>query len=96
MTEEAAERQAFAMAIMESAFAKGVPVDMKRLEQMENDSLLIEASRYVRIPVNKVCVHIESLVTRRGYRAYVLCQVANDARTAPEFKSFNCFTNKEE
>lgn len=96
LTGEAAERQAFAMAIMESAFAIGVPVDVKRLEQMESDSLLVEVSRYVRIPINKVCVHVESLVTRRGYRAYVLCQVANDPRIAPNFKSFNCLKNKEE
>lgn len=96
LTEEVAERQAFATAIMESAFAVGIPVDVKRLEKLDSDSLLVEVSRYVRIPVNKVCVHVESLITRRGYRAYVLCQVANDARIAPNFKSFNCFTSKEE
>lgn len=96
LTEEAAERQAFAMAIMESAFAIGIPVDVKRLEQMEGDSLLIEVSRYVKIPINKVCAHVESLMTRRGYRAYILCQVANDVRIVPDFKSFNCYTNKEE
>jgi len=96
LTQEFAERQAFAMAIMESAFAIGIPVDMKRLEQMESDSLLIEISQYVRIPINKVCVYVEPLITRRGYRAYVLCQVAKDARITPDFKTFNCITNKEE
>lgn len=96
LTEEAAERQAFAMAIMESAFAIGIPVDVKRMEQMESDSLLVEASRYVRIPINKVCTYVQSLDVRRGYRAYVLCQVANDPRVMPDFKSFNCYTNKEE
>lgn len=96
LTEEEAERQAFAMAIMESAFAIGVPVDMKKLEQMKGDSLLTEVSRYVKIPINKVCRYAEPLVTRRGYRVYVLCQVANSVHVAPEFKSFNCITNKEE
>lgn len=96
LTEEEAERKAFVMAIMESAFAIGVPVDMKKLEKVQGDSLLMEASRYVKIPINKVCKHTEPLVTRRGYRVYVLCQVANDAHIPPAFKSFNCITCKEE
>lgn len=96
LTEEEAGRKAFVMAIMESAFAVGIPVDMKKLEKMQGDSLLIEGSRYVKIPINKVCQYTESLVTRRGYRAYILCQVANDVHTPPAFKSFNCITNKEE
>ena len=95
-TEEQAERQAFATALLESAFAVGVPVDMQKLERMKGDSLLIEASRYVKIPINKVCCYVEALVTRRGYRAYVLCQVAVNANVIPDFKSFNCITNKEE
>lgn len=96
LTEEDAERKAFVMAIMESAFAIGIPVDMKKLEKMQGDSLLMEVSRYVRIPINKVCQCTESLVTKRGYRVYMLCQVANDVHTPPVFKSFNCTTNKEE
>lgn len=96
LTEEEAGRKAFVMAIMESAFAIGIPVDMKKLEKVQSDSLLMEASRYVKIPINKVCQCTESLVTRRGYRVYMLCQVANDVHTPPAFKSFNCTTNKEE
>lgn len=96
LTEEEAGRRAFVMAIMESAFAIGIPVDMKKLEKVQSDSLLMEASRYVKIPINKVCQCTESLVTRRGYRVYILCQVANDVHTPPTFKSFNCTTNKEE
>ena len=68
----------------------------KKLEKLQGDSLLMETSRYVKIPINKVCQCTESLVTRRGYRVYVLCQVANDVHTLPAFKSFNCITNKEE
>lgn len=96
LTEEEAEARAFATAIMESAFAVGVPVDIKQLEQMDRESMLVMASRYVKIPINKVCSYSESLITRRGYRVYVLCQVANDARVVPKFKSFNCLLNKEE
>lgn len=96
LTEEAATKKAFAMAILESAFAIGIPVDIKKMEQMEGDSLLIEASRYVKIPINKVCQYTKELTTRRGYKVYILCQVTNDVHQIPEFKSFNCITNKEE
>ena len=96
ITEEEAESRAFATAIMESAFAIGVPVDLKKLEQIDKDSLLVTASRYVKIPINKVCSYVEPLVTRRGFRAYILCQVANDTRVVPKFRSFNCILNKEE
>lgn len=95
-TEEEAETRAFATAIMESAFAIGVPVDIRQLERLDRDSMLVAASRYVKIPINKVCTYTETLITRRGYRAYVLCQVANDARVIPQFKSYNCILNKEE
>ena len=90
LTEEAA------MAIFESAFAIGIPVDIQKMEQMEGDSLLVEASRYVKIPINKVCQYTRELTTRRGYKVYILCQVANDVHQRPKFKSFNCITNKEE
>lgn len=96
LTEEEAENRAFATAIMESAFAIGVPVDLNKLEQIDKDSLLVTASRYVKIPINKVCKHVESLITRRGFRVYVLCQVANDVRIVPQFRTFNCILNKEE
>lgn len=96
ITEEEAESRAFATAIMESAFAIGVPVDLKKLEQIDKDSLLVTASQYVKIPINKVCSYVEPLVTRRGFRAYILCQVANDTRVVPKFRSFNCILNKEE
>ena len=95
-TEEEAEARAFATAIMESAFAIGVPVDIKQLERMDRETMLVTASRYVKIPINKVCSYSEALITRRGYRVYVLCQVANDARVVPKFKSFNCILSKEE
>jgi hypothetical protein len=96
ITEEAAYKRAFAAVLMESAFAIGVSVDMGRLESLDEDSLLLAASKHVKIPVNIVCKYVESLVTRRGYKVYVLCQVANDVHVKPDFKSFNCISNKEE
>lgn len=95
-TKEESQQRALAMAIMESALAIGIPIDVSRLEKLESDSLMITASTYVKIPINKVCEYTETLVTRHGYRTYVLCQVANDARVIPQFKSFNCILNKEE
>lgn len=96
LTEEAALKKAFAMAIVESTFAIGVSVDISRLEKMDGDSLMVQTSKFVRIPINKVCQYTEELVTRRGYRVYVLCQVANDAHIMPKFRTFNCTLNKEE
>lgn len=96
LTEEAASKKAFAMAVLESALAIGVPLNLQQLELLEGDSLLVEANRYVKIPINKVCQHTVELATRRGYRAYILCQVAKDVRVIPNFKSFNCILNKEE
>lgn len=96
LTEEAASKKAFAMAVLESALAIGVPLNLQQLEQLEGDSLLVEANRYVKIPINKVCQHTVELTTRRGYRAYILCQVAKDVHAVPDFKSFNCILNKEE
>lgn len=96
LTEEIASKQAWAVAIMESAFAMGIPIDIHKLESMRGDSLLVEASHFVRIPINKVCSYVEPLVTRRGVKVYILCQVARDATTKPQFKSFNCITNREE
>ena len=96
LTEEAASKKAFAMAVLESALAMGVPLNLQQLEKLEGDSLLVEANRYVKIPINKVCQHTRELTTRRGYRVYILCQVANNVHAKTQFKSFNCITNKEE
>ena len=95
-TKEEAQRKALAMIIIESALAVGIPIDISRLEKLNSDSLMISASSYVKIPINKVCDYTEELTTRRGYRTYILCQVANDARIIPQFKSFDCLLNKEE
>lgn len=96
LTEEAATKKAFAMAILESAFAIGIPVDLQKMEKLESNELLIEANRYVKIPINKVCQHVMELTTKRGYRVYILCQVANNVHEIPAFKTFNCTLNKEE
>jgi hypothetical protein len=95
-TEEVALKKAFAMVIYESAFAIGISVDLQKLEQMADDSNSITLSKYVNIPVNVVCRFVEETFSPRGYRAYVLCQVANKVGTVPKYKTFNCFFNKEE
>jgi hypothetical protein len=95
-TEEIALKKAFATAIYESAFAIGIAVDIRELERISEDSALVSLSRYVNIPVNLVCQYAEELTTRRGYKVYVLCQVANNVKMKPEYKTFNCFLNREE
>jgi hypothetical protein len=95
-TEDFALKKAFATAIYESAFAIGMAVDVGKLEAMSEDSTNLALSKFVNIPINVVCKYVEPLTTRTGYRAYVLCQVAKDARTIPTYREFNCFLNKEE
>jgi hypothetical protein len=95
-TEEGALKKAFVKVIYESAFAIGVAVDIGKLEKMSEDSTNIALSKFVNIPVNSVCQYVEMLTTTTGYRAYVLCQVANDARIQPKYRTFNCFFNREE
>ncbi|MDR1416005.1 MAG: hypothetical protein LBJ57_01140 [Prevotellaceae bacterium] len=96
LTEEAALKKAFAAAIFESAFAIGIAVDLSKLEKMSEDSASIALSKFVNIPVNVVCRHVEALTTSRGYRAHVLCQVASNVRVKPAYKTFNCFLSREE
>jgi len=96
LTEEVALKKAFAMAIYESAFAVGIAVDLGKLESMSDDSTNIALSKAVSIPVNVVCKYVESLATKTGYKAYVLCQVANDVQIKPKYNTFNCMLNKEE
>jgi hypothetical protein len=93
-TPEEALKKAFAMAIYESAFAVGVAVDMQKLESMPADSALVSLSKFVSIPINLVCRFVEELAPK-GYRAYVLCQVAIDPRVKPAYKTFNCLFNRE-
>ncbi|MDD3285953.1 MAG: hypothetical protein PHI14_00465 [Bacteroidales bacterium] len=93
LTEEIAEKKAFAKAIYESAFAIGISVDVSKLE--ETDSSMANISKYVEIPINMCCKYVEYLTTRRGYKVYVLCQVANDVNIRPEYKTFDCYLNKE-
>ncbi|MDR0414249.1 MAG: hypothetical protein LBH84_02380 [Prevotellaceae bacterium] len=94
-TQEEALKKAFAMAIYESAFAVGVAVDMQTLEKMSADSAFVSLSKFVSIPINLVCRFVEELAPR-GYRAYVLCQVATDPKVKPAYKTFNCLFSKEE
>ena len=96
LTEDTALKKAFALAIYESAYAIGITVNLGNLERMSEDSTNIALTKFVNIPINVVCKYVEPLIIRRGYRAFVLCQVANDVHVKPKFKTFNCFLNKEE
>jgi hypothetical protein len=94
--EEAAKKKALATAIYESAFALGIAVDVKNLMNIAEDSALTALSSYVIIPINVACSYAEELVTQRGYRVYILCQVARNAKVIPRYNTFNCRLNREE
>jgi hypothetical protein len=94
-TEEKAYTKALARTVCESAIAADFPVDMQKMLSTEDDTAFVEMAREVNIPVNVVCRHTEKLVTRSGYKVYLLCQVSNKAGRTPRYKQFNCWTNKE-
>lgn len=95
-TEDKAYIKALAKVVCESAIAADFPVDMQKLLGAEDESALIEMSSEVNIPVNVACQYTEKLVTKVGYRVYLLCQVSNSAGKTPKYNIFNCYTNKEE
>ncbi|MDR1983945.1 MAG: hypothetical protein LBQ28_03880 [Prevotellaceae bacterium] len=95
-TPEKAITKAFINVICESAFAVDLPANLEQLQKMPEDSVLVSYGKFSRIPVNKVCSYTELLITRTGYRAYVLCQVAKDVNIKPVYNTFNCLLNKEE
>jgi hypothetical protein len=95
-TEEEAHTLALTKIIVGSAMAVDNPQDMLKLLRLRADSALVMEAPASNIPFNEVCSHAEKLVSEHGYRVYVLCQVANDARIAPQYRDFNCYTNKEE
>jgi len=95
-TEEKAYTKALIKVACESAIAADFPVDLQQLLQMPEDSILVSLSRYSNIPVNVVCQYTEKLVSKNGYRVYLLCQVASKAGTKPKYRDFDCDKSKEQ
>lgn len=92
-SKETAIKKATANAVYESALSIGVGVDINQLDSLVQKSTLASCSEFFIIPTNIVCKYIER--DMQGFWVgFVLCQVAKDARTHPDFQTFDCKTCK--
>ena len=92
MTYEKAYVRAFSMAILESSWKMGLPVDAKNdmatIENGVEDNLSIR-SHQSNIAINKVCEWQTKSVTSNKVVLYVLWQVAAAGNIEPRFEEFN-------
>ena len=92
MTYEKAYVRAFSMAILESSWKMGLPVDAKNdmatIENGVEDNLSIR-SHQSNIAINKVCEWQTKSVTSGKVVLYVLWQVAATGTVEPKFEEFN-------
>ena len=92
MTYEKAYVRAFSMAILESSWKMGLPVDAKNdmaaIEQGVEDNISIR-SHQSNIAINKVCEWQTKSVTSNKIELYVLWQVASAGNIEPQFEEFN-------
>lgn len=89
---EKAYVRAFSMAIMESSWKMGLPVDSKddlaAIEKGVADNISIR-SHQSNIALNKVCEWQVKSVTSNKVKLYVLWQVAAAGNIEPQFEEFN-------
>lgn len=92
MTYEKAYVRAFSMAILESSWKMGLPVDAKNdmatIENGVEDNLSIR-SHQSNIAINKVCEYQTTSITSGKVVLYVLWQVAAAGNIEPRFEEFN-------
>lgn len=92
MTYEKAYARAFSMAILESSWKNGLPVDAKddfaTIEKGVNDNISIR-SHQSNIAINKVCEWQAKSVKSNKIVLYVLWQVAVAGNVEPKFEEFN-------
>lgn len=92
MTYEKAYVRAFSMAILESSWKMGLPVDAKddiaTIEQGVENNLSIR-SHQSNIAINKVCEWQTKSVTSNKVKLYVLWQVAASGNIEPKFDDFS-------
>lgn len=92
MTYEKAYVRAFSMAILESSWKMGLPVDAKNdMATIENgvENNLSIRSHQSNIAINKVCEWQTKSVTSNKVVLYVLWQVAVAGNIEPKFEEFN-------
>lgn len=91
-TYEKAYVRAFSMAILESTWKMGLPVDAKNdLATIENgvDNNISIRDHQSNIAINKVCEWQTRSVTSNKVVLYVLWQVATAGNIEPRFEEFN-------
>lgn len=91
-TYEKAYVRAFSMAILESSWKMGLPVDAKddiaAIEQGVENNISIR-SHQSNIAINKVCEYQEKNYSSNKIQLYVLWQVAAAGNIEPRFEEFN-------
>lgn len=94
--EASAEKKAVANLVYESAIAKGIPVDVSKLDSLARYSNIATMSHYYKIPINIVCKYTDRYVRSDNMiTVYVLGQVAKRASPIPDFKAFDCEKQQE-
>ena len=94
-TIDEARISAVALVMYESALKIGLPVNIGDIKNAIQKKGVPGASIDIKLPVNKVCEYKESLITKRGYKVWVLCQVATSGIVTPQFEYFNdCYPTK--
>ncbi len=92
MTYEKAYVRAFSMAILESSWKMGLPVDAKNdmaaIENGVEENISIR-SHQSNLAINKVCEWQTQSVTSNKVILYVLWQVAAAGNIEPKFEEFN-------
>lgn len=95
-TEDLAESKAIANLVYESVLAKGIPVDVSKLDSLSKNSNIATISHYYKIPINIVCKYVDRYVRSDNMiTVYILGQVAKRASPIPDFKTFDCETQQE-
>lgn len=91
-TYEKAYVRAFSMAILESSWKMGLPVDAKNdmaaIEKGVENNLTIR-SHQSNIAINKVCEYQTESIATNNVVLYVLWQVAAAGNIEPRFEEFN-------
>lgn len=94
--EESAEKKAVTNLVYESVLAKGIPVDVSKLDSLAINSNIATISHYYKIPINIVCKYTDRYVRSDNLiTVYVLGQVAKRSTPVPDFKTFDCETQQE-
>lgn len=92
LTYEKAYVRAFSMAILESSWKIGLPVDTKddlaTIEKGVDNNISIR-SHQSNIAINKVCEYQTKSITSNKLTLYVLWQVASSGNIEPRFEEFN-------